>query len=261
MTLSARVLGAALVGLACAVNADIKSEVVDYRDGEVALQGRIYNDASVTGRKPGIIVVHEWWGLNDHAKQRAQQLAELGYVAFAVDMYGKDKVTQHPDQAQAWMSEITSNVDAWQRRALIALDLLREHPAVASDKLAAIGYCFGGATVMQMAYAGADLAGVASFHGSLPPAAPEQARRIKAAVYVAHGDADAFVPQERVAAFKSALADAQVDLQFTAFPGVKHSFTNPAAASYGIENVQYDAEADATSWRELQDFFARIFAP
>ncbi len=159
-------------------NAALKSESVDYHDGDVALEAYVVYDDGIDGVRPGVIVVHEWWGLNDYVRKRADMLARLGYVALAVDMYGKGKVTEHPEQANAWMNEITANVEHWQRRALLGLDILKNHKLVASSKLAAIGYCFGGATVMQMAYAGVDLQGVASFHGSLPPPTAVQGRDI-----------------------------------------------------------------------------------
>ena len=256
-----RVFAAALFLNIFAVQAAVKTETVSYKDGDVELQGQIVYDDSISGKRPGVIVVHEWWGLDDHAQQRAAMLAREGYVAFAVDMYGKNKVTRHAEQAKAWMTQITSNIDAWRKRALLGVDLLKQHPQVSGDKIAAIGYCFGGATVMHMAYAGVDLKGVASFHGSLPPASPDQAKKIKAAVYVAHGEADAFVPTERVSRFKAALEQTGVNLQFMSFPGVRHSFTNPNAGEFGMDNLAYDANADKMSWAQLQEFFAKIFTP
>ncbi len=240
-------------------NAALKSESVDYHDGDVALEAYVVYDDGIDGVRPGVIVVHEWWGLNDYVRKRADMLARLGYVALAVDMYGKGKVTEHPEQANAWMNEITANVEHWQRRALLGLDILKNHKLVASSKLAAIGYCFGGATVMQMAYAGVDLQGVASFHGSLPPPTADQGRDIKALIFAAHGEADAFVPAQRVNDFKKAMKNAGVDLQFVSFPGVRHGFTNPDAGKYGLDNLAYDADADETSWRRLIDFFEKIF--
>jgi dienelactone hydrolase len=207
------------------------------------------------------MVVHEWWGLNDYARMRARMLAELGYVAFAADMYGDDRVTEHAPDAQGWMKQITANVDAWQRRALKGLEVLRESERVDPVRLAAIGYCFGGATVMQMAYAGADLDGVVSFHGSLPPATEEQQALIRTHVLIAHGDADSFVPEERIDAFTAALDAAGVDWEMDIYGGARHGFTNPEAAKYGIENVQYDAVADRRSWERMRDFLAEVLAP
>lgn len=241
------------------VQAEVQIKPIQYKDGDTQLQGYFAWDDSVKGKRPGIIVVHEWWGLNDYVRKRAQMLAQLGYVAFAVDMYGKGKVTKHPDQASEWMKQIRANVGQWQRRALLGLDILRQHELVDSTRTAAIGYCFGGATVMQMAYAGADLAGVVSFHGSLPVPTAEQVDNIKAKILVAHGNADAFIPAERIAKFQGALDQADADWQMIYYAGARHGFTNPGADKYGIDNVRYDENADRRSWRHMQQFFNEIF--
>lgn len=232
----------------------LHKETISYKDGEVALQGYLYWEDSFEGKRPGVMVVHEWWGLNDYATLRAEMLAELGYVAFAADMYGDGKVTRHATDAKAWKEQITSNIDTWQRRALLGLEQIRQHPKVDSKKMAAIGYCFGGATVMQMAYAGADLRGVASFHGSLPPATAEQAGKVKARVLIAHGDADSFVPDERIRKFKQALSDAGVSWEMDIYGGAKHSFTNPYAEGYGVEGLEYHETADRSAWQRLLRF-------
>ena len=245
--------------LPLAATAAIKTDTVSYKDGNTELQGIIVYDDGIEGVRPGIIVIHEWWGLNDYVRKRAEMLASLGYVAFAIDMYGKGKVTEHGNQAGEWMKQITTNVANWQDRALLGLDILKNHKLVASSHVAAIGYCFGGATVMQMAYTGADLKGVASFHGSLPTPVADQAKSIKADSFVAHGNADAFVPPERVAKFKQAMKRSGVNLQFLGFPGVRHGFTNPQAGKYGIDNLAYEPEADKISWERLIDFFEQVF--
>jgi len=255
-----RLAGLLLSLLPWAAGAAVKTETIEYKDGDTPLKGYLAYDDAIEGKRPGVIVVHAWWGLNDYAKKRAEMLAELGYVAFALDMYGDDKVTEHAPEASGWMKQITAHVDAWQRRALAGLDVLRAQERVDGDKLAAIGYCFGGATVMQMAYSGADLDGVASFHGSLPPATEDQQKNIKASILVAHGDADAFVPPERVAAFKSALAASGADWEMVIYGGARHAFTNPDAGSYGIDNLKYDPEADVRSWALLQSFLQEVFA-
>jgi dienelactone hydrolase len=237
----------------------LRSETVPYKDGATDLKGYLVYDDAISGKRPGIIVVHEWWGLNDYARKRADMLAQLGYVAFAVDMYGDDKVTEHAKEASGWMQQITENVDAWQRRAMLGLDVLKKQELVDTANLAAIGYCFGGATVMEMAYAGADLKGVVSFHGSLPPATPVQQRKIKAKILANHGSADSFVPPERVLAFEQALDAAGANWEMAIYGGAHHGFTNPDAAKYGMENIQYNAEADVRSWALMQAFFKEIF--
>ena len=242
-----------------AARAEVRTEAVRYQDGDTVLQGHLTWDDRYQGKRPGIVVVHEWWGLNDYAKRRAEMLAELGYVAFAVDMYGVGKNTEHGDQAKTWMQQITANIDTWQRRALLGVDILRKHALVDEARTAAIGYCFGGATVMQMAYAGADLRGVVSFHGSLPPASEAQAKNINASVLVAHGSADGFIPAERVAAFQAALDKAGVDWEMVVYGGARHGFTNPDAGKFGIDGLAYDATADARSWERMQEFLGEIF--
>jgi len=240
--------------------AEIQTQVINYHDGDNPLQGYFSWDDSIEGKRPGVLVVHEWWGLNDYARQRTRMLAELGYVAFAVDMYGKDQVTKHPEQANAWMSKITENVDNWQHRADLGLQQLKAHKLVNADKTAAIGYCFGGATVLQLAYSGANIDGVVSFHGSLPAATESQYPNINTKILAAHGNADPFTPPEKVTAFMNSMEAADADWQLLSFGGVKHSFTNPGSASYGLDALAYDADADRRSWQAMQNFFAEIFS-
>ena len=244
---------------ALAANAEIKSQVVNYSDGDTELQGHIYWDTAVAGKRPAILVVHEWWGLNEYAQQRAKMLARRGFVAFAADMYSKGKLTDHPKEAGEWATAIRSNVDLWQRRANLALAQLRAHPEVDQTRLAAIGYCFGGSTVMQLAYSGADIKGIVSFHGSLPPATDEQGQQIKAKILVAHGAVDPFIPAERIAAFQAALEKAGADWQMIYYAGAQHSFTDPAADAHGLDGAAYNANADRRSWGTMQAFFREIF--
>ena len=241
------------------VNAKVVSETIEYKDGDVALKGYIYYDDAIQGKRPGVLVIHEWWGLNDYAKKRAAMLAKMGYVAFAADMYGDNKVTRHATDAKGWMMQITSNVEAWQNRANVGLTVLQNHTMTDHTKTAAIGYCFGGATVMQMAYAGSDVKGVVSFHGSLPAANETQAKAINSAILIAHGNADPFVPENNVTAFKQALDNAGVKYDFQGYDGAKHGFTNPDAGKYGISALAYDANADQQSWQAMQDLFTQIF--
>ncbi len=242
------------------VNAGIVSEAIEYMDGDTVLTGHMYFDDSIRGKRPGVLVIHEWWGLNDYAKKRAEMLASIGYIAFAADMYGDHKVTSHAEDAKGWMMQITSSIDAWQKRARLGLEVLRGHKLSRADDMAAIGYCFGGATVMQLAYSGSDIDGVVSFHGSLPVADEAQAKAIKTRVMVAHGYADSFIPKERIAGFKAALDSAGVDWQFNTYSGARHGFTNPGASSYGIDALAYDANADKRSWQQMQNFLEEIFA-
>lgn len=244
--------------LASNVMAAVKSEAVSYEHEGSKYTGYLYYDDAKTDKRPGVLVVHEWWGLNDYAKKRAEMLAELGYVAFAADMYGDGKVTDKPEQAKEWMTEVTSDVDAWRATANAGLEQLKKSGKADTEKLAAIGYCFGGGTILQMAYGGTDIDGVVSFHGALP-SAPDGSE-IKTKILAFHGNADAMVPPATVNKFSEQLDKTKADWQLVAFgSGVRHGFTNPDAGKYGIENLKYDENADKRSWAGMQAFFGEIF--
>jgi dienelactone hydrolase len=239
--------------------AEVRSAPVAYKDGSDNLTGYLYWNDAVEGKRPGVLVVHEWWGLNDYVRSRAEKLAELGYVAFAADMYGGNRVTTHPAQAGEWMKATTSNLEGWRSRAQKGLDKLASLAITDDSRLAAIGYCFGGSTVMQLAYSGADLDAVVSFHGTLPLPNGNEAQNFKGRVLIEHGNADAFVPAKRAEAFKAAMNDAGVDLVFHGYDGVRHGFTNPDAGSFGIDNLKYDEAADEASWRAMLQTFNTVF--
>jgi len=240
---------------------ELKSKMIEYTQNGTTMQGYLTWDDAISGKRPGVMVVHEFWGLNAYAKSRADMLANLGYAAFAADMYGKGQMTTHAGEARAWMEQVTANIDTWKARAIAGLEALRSQPQVDSGRIAAIGYCFGGATVMHLAYAGAPLKGVASFHGSLPPA-PQGIvpGSIKAKVLAAHGAADALVPPDRVLAFQKGLEDAQAVWEFVTYSGTKHSFTNPDADKAGIPASAYNERADKHSWELLKNLLKEIFA-
>jgi len=251
-----------LFGLVLCVSnvfAKVQTKVVPYQHGNVQLEGVVAWDDAISGKRPGVLVVHEWWGLNDYARDRARQLAELGYVAFAVDMYGKDKMTTHPDQASTWMKQVQGNVSQWQARALKGLAVLRSQDAVDIANIAAIGYCFGGATVIQLAYSGADVNGVVSFHGALPLPSEKQAEKIRAKMLIAHGNADPFLKEKHIRQFRHALDKANVDWHMVVYGGARHSFTNPGADAHGMDALKYNQEADVRSWKHMQLFFHEIF--
>lgn len=239
--------------------AAVQVKVIPYTHDKVQLEGFLAWDDSVKGKRPGVLVVHEWWGLNDYAKERAKQLAALGYVAMAVDMYGKGKVTSHAETASQWAKDTTKNVAQWQARARAGLNVLQTDPRVDPQRLAAIGYCFGGATVMQMVYDEAPVKGVVSFHGSLP-LPPEGFRGNPGRkVLVAHGSADSFLPAEHITQFIGALNNAQQDWQMMIYGGAEHSFTNPSAGQYNVKGIRYHADADRRSWAHMALFFEEIF--
>jgi dienelactone hydrolase len=255
-----KIAALALAGLSLLsanVMAAVKSEAVHYESNGTKLTGYLYYDDAKTDKRPGVMVVHEWWGLNDYAKHRAEMLADLGYVAFAADMYGDGKVTDKPEQAKEWMAETTSDVDAWRATALAGLEQLKKSDKVDASKLAAIGYCFGGGTILQMAYSGVKLNGIVSFHGSLP-SAPD-GTEINTKVSAFHGNADSMVPPATVSKFMEQMEKTGADVQFVSYTGARHAFTNPDAGKYGIENLKYDEKADKRSWAQMQVFFNEIF--
>jgi len=248
-----------LVGIPPLVEAKVQSKAVPYTYREGSFEGFLAWDDSIKGQRPGILVVHEWWGLNEYARSRAKQLAGLGYVAFAVDMYGKGKVTTHPEKAGEWAKLTTGNVHEWLGRAKEGLKLLQVDPNVDPTRLAAIGYCFGGATVMQLVYGGSPVKGVVSFHGSLP--LPPNANPINnsAKVLIAHGASDPFLTLEHIGQFKDALDNAEIDWQMIQYGGAQHSFSNPSANQYGVKGVEYHKQANQRSWMHMKLFFDELF--
>jgi dienelactone hydrolase len=235
---------------------------VEYRDGDTLLKGFLAYDDSVSNKRPGILVVHEWWGHNEYARNRARMLARLGYTALAVDMYGDGKRADHPDDAGKFAGELRENMDLAESRFRAALLLLQEQDSVDPDRIAAIGYCFGGGVVLEMARRGVELDGVASYHGSLGTSSPAESGKVVARVLVFNGADDPFVSGEQIVAFRKEMDEAGVDYRFVSYPGVKHSFTNPDADVYGKKfdlPLEYNADADRASWSETQEFFREIF--
>lgn len=239
------------------LSAEVKTKKIAYEHAGAKLEGVLAWEDTQTGKRPGVLVVHEWWGLNDYAESRARQLAELGYVAFALDMYGPGQVTTHPNEAGEWAAQIRSNTEQWRGRALAGLDILKKQDLVDMQKMAAIGYCFGGSTVLQLAYADAPLLGVVSFHGALVP--PEGITAVKASVLVCHGASDAFIPPAAVQQFEAAMQGINADYELVSYGGARHGFTNPDAGEFGLDNLKYDARADQRSWTLMQAFFGEIF--
>ena len=254
---------ACLISTAAALHADIVTEPVEYSSGKLVLKGFLAQNSSIEGPRPGVLVVHEWWGHNAYARRRARMLAELGYTALAVDMYGDGKQASHPEDAGKFSKAVMNDVASAKARFLAAKKLLEDHETVDATRIAAIGYCFGGGVVLHMARSGVDLAGVASFHGSLGTKHPAKKGHVKAKVLVCHGAADKFISKEVITAFKKEMQDAGVDMKFIAYPGALHSFTNPEADKFGEKfelPLAYDADADMQSWEDLQTFFKEIFA-
>jgi dienelactone hydrolase len=244
------------------LQAALHEESVSYTAGDAKLKGYLVWDDAKGDKQPGILVVHEWWGLNDYARQRARMLAELGYTALAVDMYGDGKNSEHAGEAAEFMNSVLDRADLSQQRFLAAKDFLTKQPSVDSGKIAAIGYCFGGSTVLNMARLGIDLAAVVSFHGNLATKTPAQPGVVKARVLVLNGADDNFISADSINAFKQEMTQVGANYQFVNYPGVIHGFTNPDADRLGKANnlpIAYNAEADRQSWAAMQRLFQEVF--
>ncbi|MDD2582294.1 MAG: dienelactone hydrolase family protein [Desulfuromonadaceae bacterium] len=248
---------------ASSAEAKVSGREVEYRAGTTVLKGYLAEETALKGKRPAVLVVHEWWGLNDYARKRARMLARLGYVAFAVDMYGDGKTARHPENAAKFASEAMKNNVVGEARFNAALDFIKQQPSVDPTRIAAIGYCFGGGVVLHMARQGADLRGVVSFHGSLATDSPAKAGAVKAKVLVFNGEADKMTTPEQVAAFKKEMTAAGASFRYVGYPGVMHSFTNPEANAYAKKfklPLAYNKKADQDSWAQMKKFLTEIFS-
>lgn len=239
----------------------VEGAEVSYQAGEQVCRGYLARPKG-EGKRPGILVVHEWWGHNDYVRRRAGQLAALGYTALAVDMFGDGRTADTPDAAQAMMQQLMGDAAAVHRRFTAARDLLLAQPDVDPNRLAAIGYCMGGGVVLEMARSGESLCGVVVFHGILATAHPARPGKVQAHVLALSGSEDAFAPDEQQQSFEREMREAGVDYELVRYPGVKHAFTNPdvdeKARRFGLP-LAYDAAADADSWQRLKAFLEQIF--
>jgi len=263
LTIFALILGMAGFAAAEAQITKIKGMDVKYTVRDVQMKGYLAYDENIKGKRPGVLVVHEWWGLNDYARKRARMLAELGYTALALDMYGEGKTAAHPDDAGKFSSELMKNFDVGKERFIAGMNLLKSEPTVDQTRIAAIGYCFGGGVVLNMARQGVDLKGVASFHGGLTAVKPAQPGSVKAKILVLNGADDKFITKEQIEAFKQEMKNAGANFRFISYPGAVHSFTNPDADELGKKfnmPIRYNQEADKNSWEELKKFLKQIFA-
>jgi dienelactone hydrolase len=261
LKLAGAILAAAfLLAAASSAQAAIKAEAVTYKEGQAEAHSFIVYDDALGGKLPGVLVVPEWWGLNDYPMMRAKMLAQLGYVAMVVDIYGDGRTTADPKQAGAWADALEAG-DRAELRARIATALarLKSDPRVDAERTAAIGYCFGGATVLELARSGAEVNGVVSFHGHYDTTAPAKPGAVKARILVCHGADDPFQSPAQIQTFEDEMRKARADWQFNMYSGAKHSFTNPDAGRYGIPALAYNAEADHRSWQAMKDFFREIF--
>ncbi|MEK6713046.1 MAG: dienelactone hydrolase family protein [Nitrospirota bacterium] len=250
-----------IAGLSSALNAraEVVSEVVEYKQGDMVLEGYMAYDNAISGKRPGVLVVHEWKGVGPYVKRRAEQLAKLGYIAFAADIYGKGVRLQTNDEAAKVAAIYKNDRKLMRARAAAGLEVLKNHKLTDTKRMAAIGYCFGGTTVLELARSGAEIAGVVSFHGGLDTPAPEDAKQIKAKVLALHGGDDPFVPVEHVTAFQDEMRKGGVDWQMLVYGGAVHSFTVPEAGDDPSRGAAYNERADKRSWEAMKTFFAEIF--
>jgi dienelactone hydrolase len=218
-----------------------------------------YDDATQDLR-PAVLVVPEWWGLTDYPKHRAEQLAKMGYVAFVADIYGKGVTTEDPKQAGEWMTQFNNNRKLTRQRATAALNTLLDQKYVDKSRVAAIGYCFGGMVVMELARAGAPLVGIISFHGNVAPTGDVGPDNIKCKILVCHGGADPHVPAKALASFEEEMVQTKANYQINIYGGAQHAFTNPAADSHHLPGIAYNEQADHRSWADAKNFFTEIFA-
>ena len=250
---------AALLLGATAASAEIKTKTVEYSAGGTPLRGFIAWDDAKAAKRPGILVVHEWWGHNEHARNQARRFAEAGYVAFALDMFGNGKVAAHPDDAMKFATEATKDPAVASARFNAALAELKKDPHVDVTKIGAVGYCFGGTVVLSQARLGADLDAVVSFHGGLSGLPPARPGAVKARVLVLTGGADPMVPHDQVEAFERDMTAAKARYQVVVYPGAKHAFTNPEAGTHGMPQLAYDAAADKKSFADAIGMLQEVF--
>jgi dienelactone hydrolase len=250
-------LGAAVTFGAGAAHAEDapRGKAVEYRHGDLVLEGWLVSPEATTGKRPGVLVVHAWKGLDDHAKGSAERLAAMGYVALAVDMYGKGVRPATSEAASKEAGKYKADRALARARVQAGLERLRQESAVDPTRIGAIGYCFGGMVVLELARSGADVAAVASFHGSLDTPSPEDMKRTKAKVLVLHGADDPYVPQEHVAALVRELTDAKADWALVQYGGAVHSFSDPGAGGDPASGSRYDEKAARRSWAAMADFF------
>ncbi len=241
------------------LHAAVQTKVIDYKQGDQVLEGYLAWDDALTGTRPGVLVVHDWTGLGDYAKMRANKLAALGYIAFAADIYGKGIRPATPQEAGAQAGIYKKTPKLMRERVRAGLDVLRREPLCDPNRVAAIGYCFGGTCVLELARSGAEVAGVVSFHGGLATASPANAKNIHGKVLVLHGGDDPHVPPKEVAAFEDEMRAAGVDWQLVVYGGAVHAFTNPASGNDKSRGTAYNAAADRRSWEAMKAFFAEIF--
>jgi len=240
---------------------EVSAKAVEYSHGSTPLEGWLAVPKAITGKVPAVLVIHDWTGVQAYSKGRAEQLAGLGYVAMVADIYGKGVRPSNPKDSAAEAGKYKADRALYRERLLAGLAELKKQPHVDPDKIVAIGYCFGGTGVLELARAGAEVKGVVSFHGGLDSPKPEDGKKIKAKVLVLHGADDPYVPADGIAAMTAELNAAKVDWQMISYSGAVHSFTNKGAGDDHSKGNAYNASADARSWTHMRAFFDELFAP
>ena len=250
-----------ILSLTTITHAEVQTQEIEYTQNGTTLRGYLAYDSAIKEKRPGILVVHEWWGHNEHARERARMLAKIGYTALAVDMYGNGKVADHPKKAGEFMNAAFNDWDTSQARFNKAKEVLQSHKTVDAERIGAIGFCFGGEVSLRMARGGSDLDGVVAFHSALPlkPAIAN----MKASVLVINGSQDGFLKPETVGSFSSQMMAGNADFTYMSLAGTKHSFTNKQAdefsKKFNIPSLQYNKQSDERSWAAMQNFFQRVF--
>lgn len=250
-----------MLALTCALaaRAQVHTERIEYRHGDTLLEGHLAYDASVKGKRPGVLIVHQWKGVTDYEMKRADMVAKLGYNVFALDIYGKGIRPISSQAAGAEAGKYKNNRALMRARALAGLEVLQKHELTDPNRVAAIGYCFGGTAVIELARSGADIAGVVSFHGGLDSPRPEDGQNIKCKVLALHGADDPHVSAKDLAAFEDELRQFKVDWQLVQYGGAVHSFTDWNAGDNPSRGAAYNEKADRWSWEAMQQFFAEVF--
>ncbi len=240
-------------------HAAIVTKMIEYKEGETTLQGYVAYDDAIADKRPGILVVHDWMGFGPFGNQKAQELAKLGYIAMAVDIYGKGVRPQNTDEAGTLVGVYKADRALLRKRILAGYETLKKEALVDTDKIAVMGFCFGGTTALELARSGAPIKGVVSFHGGLSTPTPKDAKNIKAKILALHGADDPYVPPDEVQAFEKEMNDGHVDWQLIKYSGAVHAFTNPAAGNDNSKGAAYNERADKRSWVAMQDFFQEVF--
>ncbi|MCC6758407.1 MAG: dienelactone hydrolase family protein [Candidatus Omnitrophica bacterium] len=239
--------------------AAVQTKTFEYKDGDTVLEGYVAYDDAVAGKRPGVLVVHDWMGFGPFANQKAEELAKLGYTALAVDIYGKGVRPKNTDEAGAQATIYKSDRALLRKRIIAGYEALKSEATVDVNKIAVMGFCFGGTTSLELARSGAPIVGVVSFHGGLNTPTPMDAKNIKAKVLALHGADDPYVPAAEVDAFEKEMNDGKVDWQLVKYSGAVHAFTNPAAGNDNSKGAAYNANADKRSWTAMKSFFEEVF--